>query len=1067
MGTGKLIKYIASAGSGKTFELTASYLIKLFTSGKAYRKILAVTFTNKAAAEMKYKILSQLYRLSNGQKTDMAEKLQKETGLTFEELQTESKEILHTILHDYSSFHVGTIDSFFQKVLRVFTREIGIQYGYLIEIEHKQILKQAVEETIENSADDKLLLNWLTEYVQKRIDEEKSWNVRNDVIKLAEEIFKEKFRMMPEEEKKKLADRNLLNEYVSELKTIRDNFASGLTERIQICREILDRHNVSDNMFFGGSRGSIGVFLKKIESNSRGIWDKPNDTVLKVLENPPVWTSRTGPSPELTAAFNDGFQELFLETLQYYNSNFPIANTAILILENIYILGILSDIFKNVHNITTSENRFILSDTGELLYRMIRNDQTPFIYEKAGNTFENFMIDEFQDTSVIQWNNFLPLIENSMASGHENLVVGDVKQSIYRWRNSDWTIFGKQLDKQFDKSRLETKKLDINYRSCRNIVAFNNALFSVIPKLIDAEESNTGSDTNLSSLYEDVLQSCKAGSEGGFVRIEFIQDEETPFKDSVLERLPGLIENLQDYGYRASDIGILVRTNREGADIINSVIRYRASAGNEKTSRYNYSIISGESLFLISSSAVMFIIALFRYLLNPDDKISFALMIRNWLLATGRKSDEYDLTDLNNAAGRLWPEGWKKFINSIIQSPVLEAVENIIRFFSLGLNDENTAFLNALQDCILEFSVNNSSDIPSFLEWWDVYGTGKSLAMSDQQDSIRVMTIHKAKGLEFRIVIVPFLNWPMIHGIDPPVIWVTPPEEPFSKLGLIPLKFRQQLELSLFESDYHHEKYLAKTDNLNLLYVAFTRAREILIGFCPARSKKNMITEYLKTALKTTPAPDNQKPLINLPDYFDVQNGIFRTGEIRQKPSDEGVTETCLKSSGYYVNNGIKRLRLKFHGEKWITRQNEEQQAKINYGKLMHEIFSSVHTIDDIPVALNRMVLDGRISENEKNEFQKKISDAVSRQEIKDWFSPGLKVVTEGDILTKEGTLRRPDRVIISGDKATVIDFKFGGARTDYHKQLNFYRQLLTDMGYRIVDAYIWYVDDNKIVKVE
>lgn len=1069
METGILTKYSASAGSGKTFVLTARYLSRLFTShGQSYKKILAVTFTNKAAAEMKRKILSQLSAIAGGEITKMAEKLSSETSLPFGILQAKSRQILFSILHDYSYFHVGTIDSFFQRIIRAFTRETGLPHGYIIEIEHKHILDKAVDITLEDAVGNKDLLDWITRYEYERIEEGKNWNIKNDIIKLAEEIFREKFRLMTENERRKLTDKNFLEAYVMRLKNVRKNFAAELARRAGECRTLMNKHDVTDNMFYGGSRGGIGSFIGKLEKGIEDIYQPPNPTVLKVKETLPKWTSNAGPSPQLQAAFDDGFRELFLQTLDYYEKNLTVANTATLIIQNVYILGILSDILRNVRNVTSSENSFLLSDAGEFLYRLISSDQTPFIYEKAGNTFENFMIDEFQDTSVIQWNNFMPLIENSMAAGHNNLVVGDIKQSIYRWRNGDWRIMGEYLYEQINKQRIRSENLDTNYRSRINIVAFNNALFSVLPALIDQSTGNGVPEMTLREIYSDVKQFCREDMEGGMVRIEFVKEEEKGFEDLVLRKLPGVIEELQDNGFSASDIGILVRYNDEGAAVINAIIEYRASAGEEKTKRYNYSIVSGESLFLNSSPAVGFITSLFRFILNTSDRLSKALMLRNWLIATGKQAIDKDLSDLEHQADELWPEGWKEYISDLRHMPVFEAVENVIKYFSLGTTGDNASFLTAFQDYVFEYSVNNSSDMQSFLEWWDIYGPDKSLPLSDSQNSIRVMTIHKAKGLEFRAVIIPFITWPLGHGRKNPVIWVNPGTEPFSELSLVPVKYKTDLQYSLFANDYMAETCYARIDNLNLLYVSFTRAKDVLIGFCPSKPENDSIAAWFSKALREKPAPDDKKPLLNLPDYFNENDEIFLAGEIIQTVQSQTIpAELPVRSREYYAGNQIAGLHVKLHGEKWFIKQDEPRQSKLNYGKLMHDILASIITLDDVPGAVKKMIFDGRINDNEGMEIEERISAAVAAPRIKEWFMPGQKILTETDILSTRGLLRRPDRVLISENKATVVDFKFGTERSEYIRQVDQYRRLLLEMGYSHADAFIWYVDGNKIVKVE
>lgn len=1063
MGKGTLTIYSASAGSGKTYKLTGIYLTTLFTSRFSYRRILAVTFTNKATAEMKSRILDNLQKLAVGQNSEYLGGLIKETSKTEEWIRNEAKEILNSILHDFSRFSVTTIDSFFQKVLRAFAREAGLHSGFNIELDHSEILSSAVDEMIASASDDIQLKNWLTTYALSNIDEEKTWNLKAGIVTLAGEIFKEKFKILSNSERSNLENKKFLLGYIEKIKSVSSSFEKQMVEYGNIAMMIFSTFELTDDMFYHKAQG----VPKFIRSLAGGIIPVPNSYVREVMKDPPRWSTGAA-APQLMAAINDGLENVLREALNFYDENIIAYNSAKVVLSNIFALGILSDVSYNVHKITTSENSFLLSDAGELLNLITMGDQSPFIYEKIGNRYENYMIDEFQDTSTIQWNNFRPLIENSMAEGFDNLVVGDVKQSIYRWRNSDWQILGVELDGMVDNDRITSRPLKTNWRSFSNIIQFNNTLFTIIPEQVDQTLTNEALPVSFKKLYSEAVQTDPGTKPGGYVRLEFIENEkEKNWQDTVLERIPAILESFQDKGYSASDIGIIVRDGKEGASVLKTIIDYSNNCHEERRKVYNYNVVSNDSLLLSNSHVINFLISVISVVNNPSDMISRAAMLRFYLLATGNENaDKATLISDNLIEGsrNYFPEGYEHLLEQIKQMPLFEAIEGIICFFGLGEYSWNVAYLNTFQDYVVSFTGNKNSDIQSFLDWWKITGKKKSVVLPGNQQAMRILTIHKSKGLEFKVVILPFLSWNLDHiPSKQPVLWVKPSEPPFNELGIVPIRYGKELSNTIFAEYYKEEKYSVYLDNINLLYVALTRAKVAIYGFSVNNPRsENSIAGILKNAISHNSGFVLESG-IALNNMYNDENHVFQFGEV-PVTKKEMTEKIGLSSSVYRVSESMESLKLKLHGENYFSSGDMALRKKINYGKLMHEVFEGIDSSSDIPLAIRKLVLEGKLPEEEACEIEKKIHTLLRLPQVAEWFNPENEVLKEAGILLTSGSTKRPDRVIFKDGKTIIIDFKFGEENDHYIEQVDLYRRLLLDMGYNNIEAYIWYVDKNIIV---
>ncbi len=1064
MSVGTLTIYSASAGSGKTHKLAGIYLEKLFKSRFNYRKILAVTFTHKATAEMKSRILDELNRLAVGEKSKYLDELLKSTGTTEEEIRKEAREILFSILHDFSRFSVSTIDSFYQKIVRAFAREIGLHSGFNIEIDHTAVLETAVEKMIASASSDVTIKNWLSMYARANIEEGKSWDLKKNIIGLADELFSEKFKLLSSVEKEKIQDKEFLKSYIREIRSILTTFSSDMKQIGLKCLGIFDRYALTDEMFYQKGRGIPG-FIKSIAG---GDLKPPNSYVRAVTDDPPKWSSGKLGGP-LSDAIRSGLEETVKEAINYYDDNVISYKTSKEILSNIYILGILSDVLNQVHLITRDENIFLLSDAGELIYLITQKDQAPFIYEKVGNTFENFMIDEFQDTSIIQWKNFRQLIDNSMSQGFDNLVVGDIKQSIYRWRNSDWTTL-RDLKKDVDDIRYISHPLKTNFRSCSNIIRFNNALFSIIPYQIDKEMPDHKQVTCFRELFSEAVQIDPGNKSGGYVRIEFLKTtDESSWQETVLKQLPLFIELVQDKGFHASDIGILVRDNKEGAIVLKGIIDYSLSCPGEKKKQYNYNIVSGESLLLVNSPAVNFIIAVLKVLENPDDTIGRALMLRYYLLATGRQDAEkipLNAESLVEYSAGFFPEGYYEFLNGIRFLPLWNITEMTISFFGLGNYSFNVAYLSCFQDSVINYTLSRNPGVASFLEWWEMEGIKKSILLPEQQDSMKVLTIHKSKGLEFRVVILPFISWNLDHkSFHSNILWVIPGYQPFNKLGIAPVRYKSDLSETIFADQYYEERYSAYLDNINLLYVAFTRAVNIIIGFAPDKPRPdNRIAGVIRDAI-TFQENNHDVSDAFLHNHFEPDTGVFEFG-IMPDIYSEKTKADILEIKDYPVNDNARLLKLKLHWENYFNADKSGARERINYGKIMHEIFGEIITSDDVRKAVRKKIIEGSIPEAEEETICKRIENLVSRPVTKEWFEKGTIVLNEATVLMPDSVTKRPDRIILKDGEATIIDFKFGEESPYHINQVKQYRKILTEMGYKVVHAYLWFVDSDKIVSV-
>jgi ATP-dependent exoDNAse (exonuclease V) beta subunit len=1057
-----LTVYRASAGAGKTHTLTGEYLELLFLGEQNYRHILAVTFTNKATDEMKRRIIEELYNLAAHRPSNYLEMLRGKYALTEEQIRRKARSILVAILHDYSAFNISTIDRFFQQIMRAFTREIGLQGGYGIEIDQELALSEAIDNLLGDleKPESEELLGWLLRFAEDRIENGGEWNLRHEITSLSREIFKERYKTFSERLNRDIEDKQTLENYKDELYAIIRSTESRLKDLGEKGMNVLKQYALQPSDFKGVSRSPMFYF----EKLAKGEVKEPSASFIACADDLEACYTQTTPPATVQiigCAFENGLNDCIKQIVQLFGNmtDYYSAKEAV---RNYYTLGILGDVSRHIAAYRKEKNVMLLADTTELLNKIIDGSDAPFIYEKTGTRINHYMIDEFQDTSDMQWNNFRPLIGESLAHRHKNLIVGDVKQSIYRFRNSNWKLLDEQVQKDFFREQLTEETLVENWRSFRQIVTFNNAFFTAAPALLQTLYNDALSASSLPDAAQETLRSAivsaYAGSQQrvapaledkeGHVRVDFLQGDETDWKEEALQRLPAVVESLQENGYRLQDIAILVRTNQEGSRIADTFLAYKEA---HPQSRYRYDIISDDALYVSRSPSVRFMIALLRYLKNLDSQANKQMAYFAYMVLERRFAEAGQPMD--------FPPAIQAGLQILSRQALYEMTEGIFRLFEGKFPDNEQVFVQAFFDMVLDFSQKENANVERFLKWWDETGSHKTIATPDGQNAIRILTIHKSKGLGFKVVVLPFGEWGIDHkptqGLT---LWCHPETKPFDRFYLLPIRYGQGLTRTIFAKDYFEERLHACIDNLNTLYVAFTRAKEELIVFAPRPKKVDKGTGAIE---RISSVGDLLWAGLNASFPFDTEAGSFELGNACFTPPDKIKTTDTeeIPMGRLYSVSPDKRLRLSLTGKE-LSFDNASRKQ----GILMHEILCGIRTRNDIPAAVEKFRLEGVISREEAGDLTACLEKLLMHPGVEPWFDGSARVLNEVEILAGKGLIKRPDRVMIYPGRVVVVDYKSGRPSPHHHTQVRSYIHLVRQMGYPCVEGYLWYIHSGCIL---
>ena len=1045
--------YKASAGSGKTFTLAVEYIKHLICNPYAYRHILAVTFTNKATTEMKERILGQLHGIQIGDEGSKPylDKLVDELAMPIEEIRSRAGKALTLLIHDYSRFRVETIDSFFQSVMRNLARELELGANLNIDLDNSNALSEAVDSMIEKLDRNSPVLYWLLDYIEERIQDDKGWKVANEIKDFGKNIFKEEYIEKGQELRKTLEDKDAVRNYRKMLKAIEEEALEQMKSFADQFFGILETNELYVDDFSYKKDGVAGYFIKLQKGNTE---DKiKGSRVLGCMEDSSKWVGKTHKRKNEIIALAESELIPLLKTAEEFRSkNNRIINSCQLSLRYANNIQLLNVIDQEVRTLNQEKNRFLLADTNALLHNIVREGDPSFVFEKIGSNIKNVMIDEFQDTSRMQWGNFKLLLNEGLSQGADSLIVGDVKQSIYRWRSGDWTILNGLKD-HIGPFPITEKTLNTNRRSEARIIQFNNEIFpSACQYLNGIYKQEQGKDCEeLLHAYKDVKQEIARKEEKGSVKLTFLKTkEDISYQEDTLEHLAEEVKHIVEQGVKVNDMAILVRKN--------GVIPMVADYFDKHTS---YRVVSDEAFRLDASLAINMLMDALRYLVNDENRVAQAQLAsayQNEVLHKDIDLNTLLLGDLNDYL----PTAFIEEKESLRLMPLFELLERLTCIFQLSEIENQDAYLFSFHDAVTEYLQKHSSELTAFLQYWEEKLCFKTIP-SGEIDGIRILSIHKSKGLEFHTEFLPFCDW-KLENERSSYIWCTPPEAPFDELQLLPITYGPTMNESIYQQDYKKEKLQLWVDNLNLLYVAFTRPKCNLVVWCK-ENNKNTVSELLASAILNT--------------SLQGEDGVYQWGEVCpsevKDEKQESSNKLNIQPESIAIQMECLNIPIEFkqsnRSADFIEGEEDMSGKYIRQGQVMHSLFSMIQTPKDVPSAITRLRMEGIIeSDAHERQILKLVNWALNHPKVKEWFSGEWSLYNECAILYREnGELqtRRPDRVMMKDGEVIVVDFKFGKPYPEYNKQVHEYMNLLQKMGYTQVSGYLWYVFYNQLEEIK
>ncbi len=1028
--------YNASAGAGKTYTLVREYLKICLNPNRdlrSYREILAVTFTNKAAGEMQERILERLkdFASQEPKETYLFNEFCKEWSLSKEDLRQRSSDVLIEILHDYSSFSVSTIDKFMLRIVRSFALELGLNSGFEVFTDSKELIGESVDLLMEDILPNSDLKKFTIEYAKNRLDNDKKWTFEQELKKDADFLLNEThYPFIKPFLAFDLADYNIIKEHISDrLKKLKGKFTSQ-SEQFQVLFDVI---GVDVSAFSGGNRG-ICSWANKLKNIDLKI-------SLKVPTNLQVkreWISAKA-KKETTVKSAIEAREVDLnnwldQTMELIESDLAEYTMLTLLSRSVNRMALIGSVARKMEEYMDQESMLHISEFNKKIAAFIRKEVVPFVYVKMGDRYRYFFIDEFQDTSRLQWDNVYPLLENSLAEMGNVMLVGDAKQSIYRWRGGDVNILFEELEKIDKPSSYQVKEINLpsNWRSKKQVVEFNNNLFNSLSGIFKSDA--------FKYIYDRVEQTVQKEATG-YVQISIAQEKENR-EDRYKTELKDILDDALNRNWNYKDIALIARVNKD------------LKLLTEWLKEWGIPFINNESLLLKNNASVDFIIHILRAVTFPNKK-EYQIFVLEFIYSNLLGEKENFESWIEEILRKEDPINWVSFLqdkgiafnpDSLHQKGFYEWIEELLFIFSL----EKDIYINFFLDACLDYTKRHRHNIEGFLTWWDKKKNDLAIKTDAASNAVEILTIHKSKGLEYPVVILPFLDWSRagkapeywfdisdISSLNIPYIRTT-----FSKdFARIPDKVRAQYNVFTDEEIF---------DMLNLLYVSTTRAvNELyLLSFYKKKSEDFQIVSDLILHFLTS-------------QNWNSEEEIYQVGEklIQSKKEVETVAIQHYAKSELHWRDKIQIARQA--PEFWDL---ENYTTDSEWGNLLHDTMADIQHIDDVEKAIRKQVNKRWLSKKQGDKLKTEVRRIVEHHELRLYYDNPLEVYNEQDICVRNGSILRPDRFVkYNKDKWALIDYKTGAPFSDHKRQVDEYALLLSNMGYGEIEKVLVYTSNLEI----